>query len=408
MPHSFTYRTLKKEFHINDASHAEALYQARLRSESAVIWDFPIGPHSLFFLITPEVLLQSERIYRLEQKIQALWRALPGGATGHYLRSLLFDEVVSTNAIEGVHSTRRDIEAALEENTDTDKKRFHEISRRYLALAKNEGHLPTSLEELRELYDKLMDGELSAENALDGELFRKGPVDIEDARQKIVHSGFQPESRIIDALKIYLDTVHDTETTSLTSALISHFMFETIHPFYEGNGRTGRYLLGTQLSKLLSPPTALTLSRAISTDKSNYYKAFQEVESPLNRADGTPFVLIMLDILIDAQTDLLSDLDARKHLMGYLGESIASLKKEGAWKGNHVSLLFLLGQIHLFGADRTLSLQGATRSIPLSERTISTHLKDLKEHGLIYPVTHRPLRYALTAEGIDLLGLNAE
>lgn len=403
-----TYRTLKKEFHINDAASAEALYTTRFNSESTISWNFPIGPHPLFCLITPEILIQSERIYRLEQKIQELWRALPGGATDHYLRSLLFDEVISTNAIEGVHSTRRDIEAALEENTGSDRKRFREISHLYLALARNEGLLPTSPEELRQLYDKLMDGELAADDVPDGELFRKGSVDIHDARQKVVHSGFQPESKIINALKIYLDTVHNTEITGLVPALISHFMFETIHPFYDGNGRTGRYLLGTQLSKLLSPPTALTLSRAINADKSNYYKAFQEVESPLNRGDGTPFALIMLNILIDAQSDLLSNLEARNHLMGYLRDSIASLRKKKEWKDHHVNLLFLLGQIYLFGADQTLSLKGAQRYIALSEKTISVYLKELKEADLVHLVTHKPLRYTLTSQGVGLLGIQMD
>lgn len=402
------YRTLKKEFHINDAASAEALYKTRLNSESTITWDFTVGPHPLFCLITPEILIQTERIYQLEQKIQQLWRALPGGATGHYIRSLLFDEVVSTNAIEGVHSTRRDIEAALEADTGSGEKRFREISHLYLALAENEGQLPTSLEELRQLYDKLMEGELAADDVPDGELFREGPVEIHDARQNVVHKGFQPEGKIIDALKIYLDSIHHPELVGLVPTLISHFMFETIHPFYDGNGRTGRYLLGTQLSKLLSPPTALTLSRAVNADKSNYYKAFQEVESPLNRADGTPFALIMLNILIDAQTELLSDLSARNHLMGYLREAITALRKERKWKDKHVNLLFLLGQIHLFGADHTLSLKGAQRYLDLSEKTISLYLKELKDAGLIHPVTLKPLRYALTPEGLDLLDLNAE
>lgn len=402
------YRTLKKEFHIRDIASADALYHARFSSDAAIVWNFPVTDHPLFCLITPEILIRSEQIYRLERKIQASWRSLPGGATGHYLRSLLFDEVVFTNAIEGIHSTRRDIQAALEDTTNTHKKRFREISHLYLALAENQGHLPTTLEELRKLYDTLMDGELDPGDTLDGKLFRKGSVEIHDARQKVVHKGFEPEGKIHDSLHTYLETVHDSESETLVTVMLSHFMFETIHPFYDGNGRTGRYLLGTQLSKLLSPPTALTLSKAINADKKSYYKAFQEVESPLNRADGTPFALTMLNILIDAQTDLLNDLDARIHLMDYLGDSITALQKDGRWKENHINLLFLLGQIQLFGADGTLSLAGAREYLPLSERTISTYFKELEAAGLVYPQTRRPLRYALTDEGISLLDLNAE
>ena len=47
------------------------------------------------------------------------------------------------------------------------------------------------------------------------------------------------------------------------SALLCHFLFEHIHPFYDGNGRTGRYLLALHLSEPLSQPTVLSLSRTI-------------------------------------------------------------------------------------------------------------------------------------------------
>lgn len=35
---------------------------------------------------------------------------------------------------------------------------------------------------------------------------------------------------------------------NLLAAFISHLMFEIVHPFYDGTGRTGRYLLGIHLA----------------------------------------------------------------------------------------------------------------------------------------------------------------
>lgn len=156
-----------------------------------------------------------------------------------------------------------------------------------------------------------MHGELGKENELDGEIFRQGPVEIRDSRQKVIHSGFSPESQIIEGINAIIKLAHSEEESNLVGIMMSHFMFESIHPFYDGNGRTGRYLLGIQLSKILSPATALTMSSAINQFRNKYYKAFHAVEHRLNRGDGTPFVISMLELLIAAQEGLIENIKQR-------------------------------------------------------------------------------------------------
>ena len=70
--------------------------------------------------------------------------------------------------------------------------------------------------------------------------------------------------------------------TPLTKMAIIHYQFESIHPFYDGNGRTGRIIniLYLVLQGLLDLPV-LYLSRYIIQHKTDYYKALQGV-----RADG--------------------------------------------------------------------------------------------------------------------------
>lgn len=402
------YRSLKKEFNAGSKASAEALHQRRITSESALKWNFQVGDHQLFCLLTPEVFTHCERILQLENQILRLWLRLPLGVIEHYLRSLLLEEVVSTNGIEGVHSTRRDIAAALEDGTPGEKRRFRELSHLYLALARGEAEFPGSPQELRKLYEALMDGELAPDDQLDGSLFRKGPVRVVDARQKIVHNGFLPEEKIIAGLETVLSLERGNQPGNLIDIMISHFMFETIHPFYDGNGRTGRFLLGIQLSRSLSPATALTLSTAISTDKNRYYKAFQLVEHPLNRGDGTPFIITMLDILAAAQENLLEDLHSRTDLLEGLEESIKELGQTSEWKENHINVLFLLGQIELFGAEQSLTPGEAARHISRSRPTATKYLRDLEDAGLVRAISRRPLGYTLSSAGSTLLGLNPE
>ena len=61
---------------------------------------------------------------------------------------------------------------------------------------------------------------------------------------------------------------------------IIHYQFETIHPFYDGNGRTGRIIniLYLILKNLLDIPI-LYLSRYIIKNKRDYYRLLQEVRT---------------------------------------------------------------------------------------------------------------------------------
>lgn len=402
-----SYRTLQQELHIHNHAAAETLYKTRLQSESAITWNFPVGDHQLFMLITVDILDLTEQIYKLEMKIQRLWADLPRGATHQYLQELFIDEVVFNNAIEGVRSSRPDVLRALD-NKSGKKEKFKELSVLYQFFAQDQASLPTTVEEIREIYDKIMDGELSPDEQLDGRLFRQGAVEIRDPRDAVVHRGFQPESKIIQGLETFLEMVHGQGKRFLAVGLLTHFVFETVHPFYDGNGRTGRYLLGLQLSELLSIPTALTLSRAVNTHQSDYYRAFKNVESPLNRGDGTPFVLQMLNIVFSAQEELLSDLTARTYLIQDLQKAIEELKKQKQWKENHLNLFYLLGQITLFGVENVLEAQTAAGYLKSTTTTATKYLRELESEGLVMETSARPLRYALTPKGKNLLGISEQ
>ena len=84
-----------------------------------------------------------------------------------------------------------------------------------------------------------------------------------------------------------------TDLDPLTKMAVIHHQFETIHPFYDGNGRTGRILNILYLVKegLLGTPV-LYLSRFINQNKAEYYRLLQAV-----RTDGVweEWILYVLD-----------------------------------------------------------------------------------------------------------------
>lgn len=79
----------------------------------------------------------------------------------------------------------------------------------------------------------------------------------------------------------------------LTKMAVIHHQFETIHPFYDGNGRTGRIINILYLVKqgLLGSPV-LYLSRYINQHKSEYYRLLQSVR---NTGEWEEWLLFMLE-----------------------------------------------------------------------------------------------------------------
>ena len=132
---------LKRIFHMSahDAEQAvESEYQSRKDSPSTIQWHFPLGQWPLFCCITSDLAAKVEKILSLELQISQLWNRLPGAARTHYLFNLLLAEVVATNEIEGIHSTRREVAEALDNTSGTQHKRFHEFSQLYFRLANDE------------------------------------------------------------------------------------------------------------------------------------------------------------------------------------------------------------------------------------------------------------------------------
>ena len=94
---------------------------------------------------------------------------------------------------------------------------------------------------------------------------------------EIIYTPPQSEKEIRDLLKNLEDYINefDNQIDPLIKMALIHYQFETIHPFYDGNGRTGRILnvLYLVLNNLLDSPI-LYLSNYINKNKDIYYKLF--------------------------------------------------------------------------------------------------------------------------------------
>ncbi|MBQ7405713.1 MAG: Fic family protein [Candidatus Methanomethylophilaceae archaeon] len=85
----------------------------------------------------------------------------------------------------------------------------------------------------------------------------------------------------------------DDEVDPLIKMAVIHYQFEAIHPFFDGNGRTGRILnvMYLQYNHLLNEPV-LFLSGFIIDNRKRYYELLRRVSSD---SDWEPWILFMLE-----------------------------------------------------------------------------------------------------------------
>ena len=314
------YKELKTLYYGNHDLYAEE-YLRRFNSEDSIKIDFTIGDNQAFFLQNSEVLLLALKITKLNHAIEKLCSSLPGAALDQYSKKCLIDEIVLTNRIEGVHSSRREIGDALEtlETQSFEKKgkhsRFIGFVNKYMKLFSSEDIRLQESCDIRKLYDEIFLQEVLHENPSnlpDGTLFRKNSVSVYSDTGKEIHRGVLPESKIIESVDKALRFLNDDSVEELFRICIFHYFFEYIHPFYDGNGRIGRFIYSYGISQNLCFLISFKISETIKKNINAYYKAFKTCNDPRNLGDLTPFLMMQLTLLYSSMLELKTSLEERK------------------------------------------------------------------------------------------------
>ncbi len=130
----------------------------------------------------------------------------------------------------------------------------------------------------------------------------------------------------------WADFMHrNTEIDPLIRMAIQHYQFEAIHPFSDGNGRTGRILNILFLVEhgLLDSPI-LYLSRYVINHKAAYYRLLQNVT---NEQSWEPWIMFILDGVEETCTWTTDKIKAIRELMDHTAEYVQSrLPKIYTWE----------------------------------------------------------------------------
>lgn len=111
---------------------------------------------------------------------------------------------------------------------------------------------------------------------------------------EVLYTPPEGEMLIRDFLKNYEEYYNNfsDDIDPLLKMAVLHYQFEAIHPFYDGNGRTGRILMVLYLilAKKMELPI-LFISGYINKNRSEYYRLLREVTSQENWKDWILFIL---------------------------------------------------------------------------------------------------------------------
>jgi Fic family protein len=188
---------------------------------------------------------------------------------------------------------------------------------------------------------------------------------------------------------------NNTAVPALIKTALTHYQFETIHPFLDGNGRVGRLMIGLQLidAKILTKP-ALYISDYFERYRSDYYDALERVR---HTGDYNHWVRFFLGAVVDTAKDAKNTLQSIVNLDREYIERIQKSPLSRTRQNNARELLTML-----YGQP-IVSIRQVEAMTGYSFQTSSDLVKKLEEMSILREITNtgKNRRYVLT-EYFDL------
>ncbi|MCK5537509.1 MAG: Fic family protein [Bacteroidales bacterium] len=315
---------------------------------------------------TKAILKKTISANRVLAKLNGVAKIIPNQAI--LINSLILQEAKDSSEIENIITTHDELyQSSIDiENITHATKEVQSYSRALLKgfeLVKKQSLLLT-----RHIVD--IQQELEGNNA--GIRKQIGTVLKNQATDEVIHTPPQSETIIRELLKNleqYINT--QDEVDPLIKMAVIHYQFESIHPFYDGNGRTGRIIniLYLVLNDLLDLPI-LYLSSYIIKHKTDYYRLLQEVRTKENWDEWILYMLEGVEQTALRQTKLINDI---KELMDSTKEKLKS-ELPKIYSKDLLEILFM----HPYTKISML-----TDNLGITRKTASSYLSQLEDIGIM-------------------------
>ena len=195
------------------------------------------------------------------------------------------------------------------------QKDIEEVHNAFNAYEKLSEINPYSIDDLLKIHGIMMNGLVKEAGSL-----RSGQVGVYNQDGKVVHLA-PPADFVPQQLGQLFDWVKNSNANMLIKSSVFHYEFEFIHPFNDGNGRTGR-LWQTALLASWKPIFAwIPIESIIKDNQEDYYNA---ITLSTSQGKSNIFIEFMLDVINKAIKDILTD--TRNHY-NHINNQITELMK---------------------------------------------------------------------------------
>ncbi|MBI5408771.1 MAG: Fic family protein [Nitrospirae bacterium] len=259
---------------------------------------YPHKPYNALPLLPPKKDIETSTLLkktvaagRALAELKGLGKTIPNQEM--LLNTIVLQEAQSSSEIENIITTTDALFRALTTKTsqvDAATKevlRYREALSETYATLKKRRLLTTNL--FIKIYQTIKENSAGIRNV-------PGTVIKNIRTGEVIYTPPEGEHIIRDKLKNLEDYIHeDNAVDPLIKLAVIHYQFEAIHPFTDGNGRTGRILniLFLVMKDLLDFPV-LYLSKHIIENKNDYYRLLGNVTA---KRDWEPWILFMLEAI---------------------------------------------------------------------------------------------------------------
>lgn len=285
-----------------------------------------------------------------------------------FLYSYVRREAVLSSQIEGTQSSLSDLLLfELDEIPGVPFDDVAEVSNYVTAM--NHGMermaagFPLSNRLIKEIHERLMSGGRGAEREPGS--FRRSQNWIGGTRPGTAEF-VPPPAHLVELCMSDLEVfLHRTDIPSLVKAALAHVQFETIHPFLDGNGRTGRLLIALLLQHdgVLSQPL-LYLSLYLKLHRSEYYRLLSHVRST---GDWEQWLAFFFEGVEQTSTGAVQ---TAHRLLAQFAADNAAIRAHGRHLGSLLRVHAVLQARPIVTIDRICEM--ATMSFPTAAKAIAT------------------------------------
>jgi Fic family protein len=316
---------------------------------------------------TPVTLKAAIEANRLLAELKGKSESLPNPSV--LVDNMVLQEAKASSEIENVVTTNDKLFTALSAGDKTTDPQTKEVLRYRQALWRGVNYLsehPFTSELFTELVQMITESDTGIRTD-------PGTVIANPVSREIIYWPPEGEELIRNLLVNLEDYMNEKRGADpLIRMAVAHYQFEAIHPFDDGNGRTGRILniLFLMKSGLLHHPV-LYLSQYIISRKSDYYRLLREVTE---QQAWEPWILFMLDAVKITSEQTMKRID---QILKLLDETVIHARKTlpgRVYSKELIELLFEQPYCKVkFLVDRGIA----------KRQTAAEYLRELEDAGIL-------------------------